>query len=270
MTRASMLVLVLVGFAAPGCTGSPVESSTVANASQGAGDGEGDGDGDATGGVTRGSDDGSGGVSAEGSGASDPSDPSDPTDPTDPSDPTDPTDPSDPTNPTDATDPSGTTGVDGSSTDPTAVESSGSAEVGVGPCEEDDEPNQDYEESVPLGDLACDGGTLEHSAVVDAATSPDWFYFQGQWSDACGNGDAQPSVTFTEGADLEFCLLPNCSAGGTQATCTQGEPNGDRCCGTGTVAMTLDCNGGYENASIDIIVDAPDAACVPFTFTYSY
>lgn len=266
MMRAATLVLVGVAL---GCAGSPVESGTIANVSQG--DGEGDGDTTA---ATRGSDDGSGAVSAEGSAASDPSDPTDPTDPSGPTDPTDPTDASDPTDPTNAsdpTDPSGTTGADGSSTDPTAVESSGSAETNVGPCEEDDESNQDYQESVPLGDLACNGGTLEHSAVIDAATNPDWFYFQGQWVMECGNGDAEPSVTFTDGNGLPFCLLPNCSFGTTEATCTQGDPNGDRCCGTGTVAMALNCSGtDYEDASIDIIIDAPDAACVPFTFTYSY
>ena len=126
-----------------------------------------------------------------------------------------------------------------------------------------------------MQNIDCNGEVGERSAVLDGATNPDWFYYYGQWSFVnCGDGDATPSVTFTEGDDLPFCLLAVCANDlDTTVVCTAGDPgqDSDVCCGTGVVSMSVNCvSTADEEATIDIIIDAPDAVCRSYTFEYEY
>lgn len=255
---------------ATACAGSPIESGSAGSIGSGNGDGDGTTTTDAESSgrdvTTQSSLTGSPGDS--GSDGGDPSDPSDPSDPGDSGGPN-PTDASSEDGSSGGSNVSGSSGESGNAND-SAGDPSGDTDE---PCDDADEPNEDYQESEPLGQLACNGGTLEHSASIEGATAPDWFYYAGVWDFDCGDGDGQASVTFTDGADLEFCLMATCHYQlGTSVGCTAGAPEGNTaCCGSGTVSMNVNCSGSNsENADIDIIVGSPGAECRPFTFEYSY
>lgn len=174
-------------------------------------------------------------------------------------------------------DPSGDPSSDASgdpSGDP-STSSEGAGEDTDRPCDDPVEPNQNFDQSVEQSGMACNSGAAEQfQAVLDGSTSPDWFWFYGEWSNLSCDGDPVVTVNVVDDPSRELCVLPTCVsdfASSTDVTCTTGGEVNGRCCGPGTISLTANCVGSSnESLYVDIIVEDDAAACESLTFEYRY
>jgi hypothetical protein len=147
----------------------------------------------------------------------------------------------------------------------------------IGGCDEevDDEPNDDEDSAVDLGEVACDVSGDAQGTI--AAGDVDWFTFHGTQTETC----TMSSVAIVSAdVDLNVCMYFECDMGNTQVVCpanatsdtTSGGAPG--CCRTGNVAFaTQSCLGATESDSgtVWLRVDGDaQTQCVDYALAYRF
>lgn len=137
------------------------------------------------------------------------------------------------------------------------------------------EPHETQQTSQALGEITdadADGGFA--CGTIKGAADVDWYIYSGV--DAFLNV-VDPSRTLIAESDAaRLCVYLICDNGGTQVGCGSDTPdtapNGAKgCCGFGTVAPSLNCNGLDDSAKVWIRVDNPDMlACVPYQLDFHF
>ena len=137
------------------------------------------------------------------------------------------------------------------------------------------EPNESQVAARDLGGIDDDdasGGTF--CGVLQGDDDVDWFKFTG--NDVLFNYVDPTRQILTDGA-ARLCVYAQCKGGGTSVGCDGGTskataPLGQAgCCGEGTVAPSLDCDGLDDSATIWISVENVAAlACVGYQLDYHF
>lgn len=175
-----------------------------------------------------------------------------------------------------ATDPSATdaTTTDATTTgqttrDPTRGESS-STGSGTG-CIDVGEPDDTPDEATPLANLVCDG-FASAEGVLDAATSPDAWHFDGDGNANCYTPQIRVHVAASE--SVRICAYATCVGNaGLGVDCLDGSaPDGNNgCCAADDLHFTNNCMAtGNEDAAIDIVFSGALAACLDYSFDYEF
>jgi hypothetical protein len=150
-----------------------------------------------------------------------------------------------------------------------ATVSSSSGSGGSG-CSDPGEPNDSEQDAVPLlaqGD--CDKIEMVAGTLGDG--DGDWFKYQGN----DGFCSVDPTRTLSADGQVRLCKFADCP--GAVVTCPNDttpfkSPDGlDGCCAQAGFAMTVDCDGFSDDATIYLYLDKPiNKKCTNYTVSYHY
>ena len=136
------------------------------------------------------------------------------------------------------------------------------------------EPNDTQATATPLGTITdndADGGFV--CAALSSPTDVDWYIYSGV--DKLGNV-VDPTRTMIASSQGRLCVYARCVSTGTTVTCLQGSkdqaPQGQNgCCGQGTIAPRVNCEGLDDSMTVWIKVENQNAlACVPYELEYHF
>ncbi len=170
---------------------------------------------------------------------------------------------------TDATDTDPTTNA--SDTDPTTTDASATTDATTSEstgntCAGDEDDHMTSGTATPLDDNACDEGNGSGAAIIDGASSPDWWSFDA--IDVSGKGTCEPQVRVEVDAavPLQVCAYSSCDVACQAPAMADGTMG---CCDTDVVRFSVDCGGGNDDSStITFSVGDGGEDCLPYTFEY--
>lgn len=180
---------------------------------------------------------------------------------------------------TTTTEPGTTTTVGETSTTEPVGSTGGGSTTGVVMCEDTgEEPNEEEDNAVDLGDIGCMDDPQTFMGVLVSDTDVDWYTYHGVWGFNCGDIDPSPSHTLTASDNVRMCVFADCDQSNPVFECQNGaqdamSPGGlPGCCNTGDITFLLNCQmTGNESARMFVRLDeGPVDGCVDYSVEYSY
>ncbi len=136
------------------------------------------------------------------------------------------------------------------------------------------EPNDSQSMATQLGTISdndADGGFV--CAALASPTDVDWYMFSGV--DKLGNA-VDPTRTMIATSQGRLCVYARCVGTGTTVSCFQGTkdtaPQGQNgCCGQGTIAPYVNCDGLDDSMTVWIKVENQNGLeCLPYELDYHF